>query len=447
MIHSMYKFYAKTTTTLITFCLLFSASVSVMAEDNQQNTVFHRAIIYLYNHNKLKPTDTLDSYFEKTALISELPENANTLKASYRVVNDFNEYIPVPDLNYLSYFARGIEEKDTINIQNTKTAIILDFAYPLLKSRESLKAADTVVLNIAKNHNGLIWDSETRELFSVPAWKVHRIDSWDTIIPIIESHITIHAYQNGDYVRAISLGMAKFGLPDIVINDFSKGNSRSMGNVINVVAQLMAEGHWLDENGQFNISIDALLLTRFKTELLESLYDNANKTITVSVDEATREEGDPENAIMELLFSRNDKDDIQASQTVAINNLFGWEDELSYVQHNDLIDAASTRAKKQLPEVRKEFNNGLKPEEYLLVKAPFPIPNGGDEWMWVEVIQWQGNKIKGILANEPAHIPDLIGGSNVVIDQDIVFDYLIQYSDGSSKGNETGELIMKFQQM
>ena len=65
--------------------------------------------------------------------------------------------------------------------------------------------------------------------------------------------------------------------------------------------------------------------------------------------------------------------------------------------------------------------------------------------MWVEVMSWRGNEIKGLLKNEPYNIPDLKGGSEVVVNEDEVFDYIRTYPDGRSEGNETAELIMKFQ--
>ena len=77
--------------------------------------------------------------------------------------------------------------------------------------------------------------------------------------------------------------------------------------------------------------------------------------------------------------------------------------------------------------------------------APFPTPDGGNEWMWVEVIEWKGSKIRGLLKNEPVNVPGLSGGSEVVVDQGDLFDYIRSFSDGREEGNETGRLIQQYQ--
>ena len=128
-----------------------------------------------------------------------------------------------------------------------------------------------------------------------------------------------------------------------------------------------------------------------------------------------------------------------------MSRLFGWEDSISYVKHNQLILEASEEARKKLPGLRKDFNAGLAPGEFIQVKAPFKTPDDGTEWMWVEVMNWDGNTITGLLKNEPYNIPDLKGGSEVVVNQDEVFDYIRTYPDGTSEGNETSTLILKYQ--
>jgi len=64
------------------------------------------------------------------------------------------------------------------------------------------------------------------------------------------------------------------------------------------------------------------------------------------------------------------------------------------VRHNEELLAASARAKAKLPELQKAFTAGLQPGEFIDLKAPFPTPDGGTEWMWVEVTSWKDDKIK-----------------------------------------------------
>ena len=46
----------------------------------------------------------------------------------------------------------------------------------------------------------------------------------------------MHAYNTGEYVRAITLGMTKVGLPDILIENVSWSLNRNLGHVMNLFA-------------------------------------------------------------------------------------------------------------------------------------------------------------------------------------------------------------------
>jgi uncharacterized protein YegJ (DUF2314 family) len=63
--------------------------------------------------------------------------------------------------------------------------------------------------------------------------------------------------------------------------------------------------------------------------------------------------------------------------------------------------------------------------------------------MWVEVTSWKGDKIIGLLKNEPFDIPDLHAGQIVEVSQANVFDFIRNHSDGTAEGNETGAVIEK----
>ena len=66
----------------------------------------------------------------------------------------------------------------------------------------------------------------------------------------------------------------------------------------------------------------------------------------------------------------------------------GAEETVAYVKHNGELSEASARATRHLPELKKAFRVGLPPGEFIELKAPFEVPEGGNEYMWVEVTEW-----------------------------------------------------------
>ena len=173
-----------------------------------------------------------------------------------------------------------------------------------------------------------------------------------------------------------------------------------------------------------------------------TLKPNATGIALLSLHEGTWEEGDPKNRLIEITFDRGVGVDIHAKQDQIISATFGSEDSISYVKHDEQLKAASLRARANLPALRTEFNRGLAPGEFIQLKAPFDIPAGGQEWMWVEVISWKGDHIEGLLKNEPFNIPSLHAGQIVQVSEKKVFDYIRQHADGTREGNETSELIV-----
>ena len=129
-----------------------------------------------------------------------------------------------------------------------------------------------------------------------------------------------------------------------------------------------------------------------------------------------------------------------------VDSIFGQTGGLSYVEHNNEIELAGQRAIKRLKELKPQFVDGFAPGTVLSVKAPFATQSNSVEWMWVEVVKWQGETINGILKNQPYDVPELNRGAEVVVSEQDVFDYILDYSDGRSEGNETSALIQKYQQ-
>lgn len=349
----------------------------------------------------------------------------------------------LPDPEYLKKFGKGLTDKQAEDVQNSEAVLILEFGHPKEDVLDGLRDAQTIVQTLARSSEGLIWDDATRELYAPDEWERRRFEGWDGRIPNVARQTTIHAYQTDKSVRAITLGMSKFGVPDLVVEEFSWSNQRNIGHVLNLLGQAFVEGTEISQPGQFDLDMHRLKNSEAREAQITKLKSNATGVLQLSLQRGAPEEGDPDNRLIEITFDRGNGPDVHARQTDVLSRGFGADDEVQSIQHDDAIKAASEQARKKLPSLRGQFKKGLAPGEYLLVKAPFKRPSGGNEWMWVEVSRWQGKKITGLLQNDPFDIPDLKAGQAVEVSESDVFDYIRVFADGHQEGNETAKLIQK----
>jgi len=355
------------------------------------------------------------------------------------------QYAP-PDMQSLQHFGRGLTREQAEQLQKSHLAYIMDFAHGKAHVWQGLRTANRIAEALARETGGVLWDEETREVFTPDEWHRRRVETWTGGVPDVSNHITVHAYKSDEYVRAITLGMSKFGLPDVLLDDFSWSLSRTMGHLINLFCQSIAEGAVIERPGEYELDIRKVQNREVREPQIKSLKSNATGIAQLVLKEGIREEGDPENLLIEIDFDRYPGRDVHAKQEEMLASLFGSEDSITPVNHSAELLAASRRARTKLPILRKAFAAGLNPGEFILVKAPFKTPDGGQEWMWVEVTAWEGNNIKGLLKNEPYNIPTLHGGQIVKVNQEDVFDFIRRYPNGMNEGNETGAIIQKMQQ-
>lgn len=370
--------------------------------------------------------------------------------ANWNTTTVQKEYKP-PGMEMLQRFGHGLSREQAEALQRADKALVLDFAHPaqqVPQVRTALLKATELAMQVARDSNGLLWDEETREVFTPDEWRKRRIDSWSNGIPDVASHTAIHAYRGDKLVRAVTLGMVKFGLPDVVVNDFSWSTSRPMGHLVNLFSQAMAEGATFQRPGQYDLDLRAIQHAALRdANLPQPGAAPVAAKAKLSLVNGKWESGDPQNRLYEIQFDRYAGPDRYAQQTAMLVAAFGAEkDSVTRLKHDDELLAASKAAAAKLPALREAFNKGLQPGEFLLVKAPFPTRSGNNEWMWVEVSRWNGDAIEGLLKNEPVDVKGLHAGQMVKVSQAKVFDYIRRHPDGRHEGNETGRIIMRQQQ-
>lgn len=405
--------------------------------------------LYLPQPPADNPSDILTSLinenFNDLHIVQDLESDHELPAVKIDYLDNAIEDYPAPDPEYLEYFGYGLDEEQVQALPECNNALILFFIYPGNKAVDGLQTANNLALAAAEKMNGLLWDAETRQLYSPEAWQEYYIISGDEDPIFTRNHIAIHAYQDDNFYRAITLGMSKFGLPDIVINNYSWSVADDIDELIVLLCQSIFENDEGRIYDKYDLDIKSIRNNYLREIDLVSLEENATGKAKLLLKESEWEEGDPLNTLLEITFDRYPGKDLYARQDKLVSTMFGWTDQVFDIKHTDELNEASEKAREQLPALHKLFEAGLQPDESIHVKAPFAIPdrNGGNEWMWVEIISWEGKKIKGILLNQPFDIPNLQAGQMVEVSEDDTFDYIHYLPDGTEEGNTTSAIIKK----
>jgi uncharacterized protein YegJ (DUF2314 family) len=348
---------------------------------------------------------------------------------------------PAIDSSALQHFGRGLSNAQLTALAASERVTVLEFSGPGSSALATYRKALALATAVARESGGLVWDDEARFMFSPEAWS-QRETGWSPDgLPDVAAQLAIHAYRDGELLRIITLGMRKFALPDVVVNQVPSGRVQ-MEALVNLLCQRLVEGARLEKPGQLTLSLDEVRHATVRGDVIKSLLPEARRRTVLHLGIGRRDEGDPENRLVEILFPGTAP---QVAQVASIAELFGKKDSLIGARHDKELLAASERARRKALALKPRYAKTPPLNERLSVKAPFKTKDGGNEWMWVEVVRWEGSTIKGILQNDPYEVPNLKAGARVDVDEKTIFDYILSKPDGTQEGNETGALIEKSQ--
>ena len=421
----------------------------IAAGDIRADTGVYGVVIYYAPKPRADTKATAKELARQFLPHAEFSDANLTLKAPY--VGFEEEQAPlknylVPTASYFKHAGRGLTDADIEAFQKTECATQIVMVVPKADVWSSGRKFTELVLAFAEKTGGYVWDSATRECFSREAWKERRLVPWaEEGVTDVSRQMTIHLYRSSDttsYLRAVTLGMEKFALPDVVIEQLIGSDNRPAGNLINFVCQTFAENPIVKDGAKEQFKLESLQAEGMRTKMVESLEKGAHRETTLALLNGRRDEGDPENRLIEISFRHGSGAAADERRDSVLSYLWGKRDAIVEVKHSDEIKQASARAKKRLVQIRADYEKGLEPGSRLLVKSPFVRDDEGQEWMWVEVMRWPaGESLDGVLQNDPFYIRALKAGARVKVKVADIFDFILYKADGTSEGNETGKLI------
>ena len=346
----------------------------------------------------------------------------------------------LPSADSFKYMTRDVPLSTHAEMERSKQAFVLTFKATRANLLRANQHACALMADLADATGGILWDEECRLFYTPATWRKKRVESWENGVPDVTGHVNMHAYRDPELVRVITLGMRKFGLPDLVVDSLPSNNTRPAGNAINACAQLLLEGNKA-EKGLFDLNLSRIRHTQQRQSALSKPGEGAKGKIQVRFLPTQREEGDPTNALIKLEFPTAKGATYTEQQFDAYSQLFGATDKITGVKRGDeAMRAASQRARKAFFAKEADFRKGLGPNEHLLIKTAFKIADE-TEYMWVEITKWNKDSVDGILANESYYDKSLKEGKLVTVKLCDVYDYIFHKPDGTTEGNETGKVL------
>lgn len=353
------------------------------------------------------------------------------------------ELVDVPELPYnaqfLLHFGVGIGASDEAGLGRALDALRITIPVTPTARMEAEHRAAALALASAERSGGWLQDLWTNQTFSRAAFAVVRPADG---LAEVERLVLVHMVEEvGGGVLLDTAGLARFGLPELVIHGVPRTFASQLTTVLNAAAQTLIEKGGLPRDGELDVNAAALTTAPWPQTAQDIAASGGTGRITLGVRWGADDDRAPDWE-MELVLPGSG--DAAGRAYEAVKFVEPPEQEMIYAKDGDPeLEAARDRARTKLKAMAGHFAKGVPEGEQLNVKGPFTTTDGQIEWMWVEVTAWKGDMLSGILLNDPFGAMNVHAGDRVEIAVSDAFDYAWKKSDGSVEGDETTAILVR----
>jgi hypothetical protein len=148
-------------------------------------------VVYMLPIHAKNPSAVLQEALAKKyaglKLVAEIPTEPREMVVSAHLQKHVQQEYAPPGMESLQYFGHGLSQEQAQALQKSEEAFVLQFSHPKENVWTGLRNANTLIEEIARKTNGLVWDEETREVFSPNAWHEKRLKPWSGEVPDISA--------------------------------------------------------------------------------------------------------------------------------------------------------------------------------------------------------------------------------------------------------------------
>lgn len=338
-------------------------------------------------------------------------------------------------------FGVELAEADKAGLRAATDTLRIAFPGRWTAPMDAEHAAAALALSLATQNGGWIVDFWTGQTMTAVAFAAKRPADGPAEVKRLTMVHEVAEDGDGDGMFLDTAGLARFGLPELVIHNVPKTYATAICAVVNAAGQTLVENGGLATDGVLDVRW-AALRTQPWPELLPGVIE-AGGSGEIQLAARWAPVGDaPLGSKIELLLPGSGT--AGARTYDAIRFVEPSENgSLGHSPNDAELIAARDRARAKLKDLAPHFSGGVPELERLIVKAPFTTLDGQVEWMWVEVASWNGDKLAGTLLNDPFGTMAVRAGDHVTVRQDELFDYEWSRADGTTDGNETTAILLR----
>lgn len=349
-------------------------------------------------------------------------------KEHFEIEKLTGEDVILPPKDTIDTIAPALTPKERESAHKRRAAVTVKVRGNVNKDQVAARTLFAVTALLAEKLDGLVWDETTRRLESAAQTKLRTIRTPLGGAAFNPHAIVIQFFRQPDSsARLVTLGMSRFGAPDLSLRGCSMAAGAMLVDAINALAGSIALGQ------------DALPLV-VKTKHGESSFEVAD---------AERTQGDPDDFVELVPIGGGKGESPREAWDAVVARLFGEAARSVEAKFGKELEAAGAKARQEMPAVLRRFAAG---EGELFVWGPFVIPpderaDGGpdDEWLWVKVASCDDKACTGALSNRPMYATNIASGRTTSMPRAKIADWQLRLPDGGIAGGETTKILQQLE--
>lgn len=342
------------------------------------------------------------------------------------------EELVLPAKDTWDTVAASLTSEERASLDKRTQAVVIRTHGPGAPDHLPVRTCLAVASALAESLSALVYD-ETLRRIEAPRDLAKRLITAPLGQPVLtQRHLVVQLYRQDDATaRMLTLGMIRFGSPDLALRGATMADAPRLGLVLDAAAAKVAAG---ESRLPLTVTLDDV--AKVAGVAPSALASDPAKSVPAVLEafEPPRTEGDPDNELAELLPREGPTPETWAA---VLTGLLQRAPQVAFTAFDAELQTIAARARRELPTAIAQTTKGAS----LFVKAPFSAGDAGSEWMWIEAKRCDAKTCTGPLTNTPAFATNFAEGKPATVKRAEIADWLLRLPDGGTQGGASIDVL------